>query len=352
MKNPNGYGTVRKLSGNRRRPWVALAPERQVPGQISPRREVIGYFEKREDAMSALGAWNKIPNPLPSDKAKMTLEELYKEYKVTRRYKNLSKQTKNCYIAAWAYFDAYKKSRVRDLRTAHFQAVIDAALSSGKSQSTAQKIKVLAGILCDYAVQTDIIDKNYAQFTSLPRAEKSEKRVFTDIDLQKLETAAANGIMYSDLILLMCYTGWRINEFLTLTRFAYNAQNKTLTGGSKTEAGKNRVVPVPPKVQPYLDKWLALGGDTIICRQKGDALIPLSASYFRRNWFYPTLAQLGIDEELTPHATRHTYASMLHKAGADKWDIQRLMGHSSAEVTNNVYTHVDLEQLKKAANLL
>ena len=26
MKNPNGYGTIRKLSGNRRKPWAVLAP--------------------------------------------------------------------------------------------------------------------------------------------------------------------------------------------------------------------------------------------------------------------------------------------------------------------------------------
>ena len=55
---------------------------------------------------------------------------------------------------------------------------------------------------------------------------------------------------------------------------------------------------------------------------------------------------------LTPHATRHTFASMLHRNGADKWDIQRLMGHSSEVVTNKVYTHVDIDQLQKAVNLL
>lgn len=62
--------------------------------------------------------------------------------------------------------------------------------------------------------------------------------------------------MYADLILIMCYTGWRINEFLSLTQFSWDSANHTLTGGEKTEAGKNRVVPVSDKVMPYLQNGL------------------------------------------------------------------------------------------------
>ena len=157
--------------------------------------------------------------------------------------------------------------------------------------------------------------------------------------------------MYADLILIMCYTGWRINEFLSLTQFSWDSANHTLTGGEKTEAGKNRVVPVSDKVMPYLQKWLDKNGPTIVCHEHCGKLVPVTARYFRAKWYYPTLEALDLPR-LTPHATRHTFASMLHRNGADKWDIQRLMGHSSEVVTNKVYTHVDIDQLQKAVNLL
>ena len=117
------------------------------------------------------------------------------------------------------------------------KTVVDTAHQNGLSASSLQKIKLFASLLCDYAVQNDIVIKNYATFVTLPKAETKEKVPFSDLDLQKLESAAKEGFMYADLILIMCYTGWRINEFLALTPFSWDSANHTLRGGEKTEAG-------------------------------------------------------------------------------------------------------------------
>lgn len=353
MKNPNGYGTVRKLSGHRRKPWAALTPAHEVPGAVGTKRELIGCFPTRAEAMTALGAWNKSPHSsTPVSAEQITLSQLHDEYIELQRYKNLSHQTQDNYNAAWNKLSSLGKYKVKNLRTSHFQTVIDTEYENGLSISSLQKIKIFAGMLCSYAVQTDIVVKNYASFVVLPKAETKEKVPFSDLDLKKLEDAAKEGFMYADLILIMCYTGWRINEFLALTPFSWDAENKTLTGGSKTESGKNRIVPVSDKVLPYLQKWLDKGGETIVCREDKNGLVKkVTAKYFRENWYYPTLDELKLPH-LTPHATRHTFASLLHRNGADKWDIQRLMGHSSSEVTNKIYTHVEIDQLKNAVNLL
>ena len=86
MKNPNGYGTVRKLTGKRRRPYAALTPAHYVPGELHQKREVIGYFEKRSDAMAALGAWNNNPDSVlkPIAAEEMTLEKLKNEFFIGR----------------------------------------------------------------------------------------------------------------------------------------------------------------------------------------------------------------------------------------------------------------------------
>ena len=351
MKNPNGYGSVYKLSGKRRKPWVAMTPARIYPGEIDKKKTLIGCFATRSEAMLALSAWHNTGSLAPIDKEDITLRQLYKEYISLPRFKNLSRETQNCYHAAWKHMEQIADNKVKDLRTAHYQVPINHASSQNKSLSTLQKIRAFEGMLCSYAVQNDIVQKNYASFVVLPKAEQKEKVPFSDLELKKIEEAAKEGFMYADLILIMCYTGWRINEFLSLTPFNFDSVNHTLTGGSKTEAGKNRVVPVSDKILPYVNKWIEKGGETIVCREQNKKLVKVTDKYFRENWYYPTLEALDLPK-LTPHATRHTFASMLHRGGADKWDIQRLMGHSSIDVTNKVYTHVDIEQLKKAVGLI
>lgn len=359
VKNPNGFGTVRKLSGARRKPWAVYAPPAFLPGSLTKKRKLIGCYTTRAEAMLALSEWHNTPtSTYDVSNEEITLEQLRTEY-VNIKYSSISKSTQATYNAAWRYFEEFYHAKVKNLRSSHFQAVVDSATLQGRSHSSLHKIKVFAVLLENYAMQNDIIDKNYAQFIILPKHSEKEKEYFNDIELKKLEKAADNGDECAQAIIIMCYTGWRLNEFLSLTPFSYDEKSKTLTGGMKTQAGKNRVVPVNLKIQPYLDNWLNKGGETIVCREnevgrkgnKKTVLVPVSDKFFYKNWYYPTLEKLEI-RRLTPHATRHTFISMLHKVGADKWDIQRLAGHSSDTVTNKVYTHVDLTQLKNAINLL
>ena len=60
MKNPNGYGTIRKLSGNRRKPWAVLAPQSSSEYSLEKQRKLIGCYATRAEAMTALGAWHTV----------------------------------------------------------------------------------------------------------------------------------------------------------------------------------------------------------------------------------------------------------------------------------------------------
>lgn len=352
MKNPNGYGSVYKLSGNRRRPYIAVSPALSVPGKLKKKRTIIGYFEKQKDALNALSEYNKNPDFRNTINNDISLQELFDEFIQTKRFTKLSRQAKDNYLTSWKnYISAIGKMKVRNVKTTHFQEIVDKAELKGLSYSTLSKIKMTEGVLMQFAIQNDYATKNYAEFVELPKAEQKEKTPFSDEQLQTLEKAAAEGILYADLILILCYTGWRINEFLSLKQENYNPENKTLTGGIKTDAGKNRIVPVSDKILPYLQKWIDKGGEYIVCREVNGKLVKVTDKFFRIHWYYPTLEALGLPH-LTPHSTRHTFASLLHKKAVDKWDIQRLMGHSSLDVTNKVYTHVDIEQLHNAVNQL
>lgn len=53
-----------------------------------------------------------------------------------------------------------------------------------------------------------------------------------------------------------------------------------------------------------------------------------------------------------PHDARHTFATLLDNAGANKVTIKRLIGHASKDLVDRVYTHKNLEELRKAIALI
>jgi integrase len=341
VRLPNGYGSVYKLPGNRRKPFIARVTTEQNKngGQIY---QTIGYYEKREEGLLALAKHNE--NPV-SPKANITFKELYDEWSKSK-YEQIAHQTEDNYKAGWKYLSKYGKTQFKELRTAHLQGVIDTCYRDKMSKSTLQKIKIVANMLYDYAVQNDICNKNYAKFIRIPKCERSEKEPFSDLEVKKLEDNIK--MLWVDTILILIYTGMRISEMLGLTRFSIDLENQTITGGLKTDAGKDRVIPIHPKIQLVIKKWYDIGGDRLICNEKKK---PISSRKYRDDYYMPTLRSLEI-RELNPHSCRHTCATLLAKAGADTLSIQKILGHADYATTANIYTHTDIEELRKAINLL
>ena len=76
----------------------------------------------------------------------------------------------------------------------------------------------------------------------------------------------------------------------------------------------------------------------------------INMSYSQYNAIFSnTLKAAGITEPHTPHDCRHTFATLLNDAGANPVSIKRLLGHSSGnDITEKIYTHKDIEQLRIA----
>ncbi len=360
-RSVNGNGSVSKLSGNRRRPWQAETPA--IEDKTGKRhRKVIGYYETRQEALDALTVYRLKP---PAKKSDFTLEQLYEEWH-TLAYHDLDKSTINNYRAAWKHIAPLHRCKVKELRSGQMQAVVNACADQDLSRSTLEKVKLLLVMLEEYARQNDIIETNYAEFVKLPKSIADEKPIFTDLQLAKLKDAAKNGVGVADLILVMCYTGWRIQEFCDLTLFDWDPQARTLTGGMKTEAGKNRIVYVPEIVVPIVQRYADMHGPALFCwvwnnGGKGDKYREELRAWpvkRLRDAFYKTLEQLGIvapvGKEFKPHSTRHTYNTLLERLeseGVTKATRLKMMGQTS-EKTNRKYTHIEQERMRAAANLL
>ena len=120
-RSVNGNGSVSKLSGNRRRPWIARTPG--IADKTGHRHtKVIGYYETRQEALDALTVYRLKP---PAKKSDFTLEQLYEEWH-TLAYHDIDKSTINNYRAAWKHIAPLHRCKVKELRSGQMQAVVNA----------------------------------------------------------------------------------------------------------------------------------------------------------------------------------------------------------------------------------
>lgn len=336
MKTPNGYGSVYKQKGNRRNPWIARVTTGTTDEgkQIRP---VVGSFPTKREAMEALAKHKIMP---VSPRFGIKMEELYNEWS-ERKYKQISKSTVDNYTSAWKYMSKYKQTKFSDMRSAHWQNIIDSC-SEKLSRSSLEKIKALATLLSEYAVKNDIVAKNYAKYIELPKAETTKKERFSDIEIKKI-IDNANSIPYLDTVLILIYTGMRISEMLSLTKFNIDMDKQLITGGLKTDAGKNRIIPIHNKILGYINSWYNKNGKALICDSEGRMI---DSGRYRSKMYYPALEAVGV-RKLTPHTCRHTFGTLMAEAGADTIYIQKLIGHTDYAFTANEYTHPEIDALRR-----
>lgn len=346
MKRANGSGSIVKLSGNRRRPYMVRVSARDEYGHIVQR--ALSYHEKAADAQAALDEYNRsrLEGKAPTaDRMNTTLQQVYDGWKA-RTHRKLNNGSIRSYNAAWnKSVSRYADWKIRSITLDDWQQLLDDRAEGGCSRSVINNIAILIRQLCSYAMERDILGKDYSQYLDIPSIElKNPRGALTDIQLKNLEKLAAAGEPWADTALMLCYTGFRVTEFLTLTRFSYHPEDGGyLQGGLKTDAGRNRIVPIHPKIRPYLDRWLARNGDTIICGESGAAID------YKHYLDYFTELMKKIDApKATPHWCRHTFATLLHAANVDELTVKWLMGHSTRNDITAHYTHETIAVLRDA----
>lgn len=350
MKRANGTGSVVKLSGNRRRPYAVKVSGRNHYGHVV--QKILSYHEKAAEAQAALEDYRQAQaaGTAPAvDKLDVTVGEVFELWKA-REYRKLKPASIQSHNAAWnKRISRYAGRKMRRMTLDEWQAILDEDEDAGLGQSTINNDAILIKALYGYAMERDIVGKDYSKYLDIPSVgAKKPRSALGDIQVAQLARMAAEGVPWADTALMLCYTGFRVSEFLQLTRFSYHPESGGyLQGGLKTEAGKNRIVPVHPKIKPYLSAWLAKGGDTIICDEAGRA-IP-AVRY--REYFAALMEQIGVPEA-TPHWCRHTFATRLHSASADPLTVKWLLGHSTKSDITAHYTHETISALKSAIVLL
>lgn len=324
-----------KLSGKRSRPWCVKVTIYDAEG--NPKQTPVGYAETEEQANILLAQYNN--NPWNIQREKVTLSVLFQRWLEIKAPK-LGESNRNTLKSAYKHLSKYYGVKYRSIRAYQMQDTID---NCGRSYSTQGNIKTLWGHLDRFAFEMDIIDKMYSQLITCESVPETTKTPFTEKQIEKLWLIKDEP--WVDTVLMYIYTGFRLQELLKMKTEQVNTDEWYFQAGSKTAAGKGRIVPVHERIKPFVEELVNQGNEYLITYNGKK----ISQANYYKCW---NEVMEKINANRLPHEARHTFETRLDNANANKKCIDMLMGHKSKDVGNRVYNHKTIEQLRDAINLL
>ena len=304
---------IQKLKHATKRPYVVYS--------------VLGYYSTYDEAVDALN----------QSRQSLTLQQVYEMW-LPSHAKSVSSNTLNNYGSAFAHLVSIHGISMSNITYLQLQAIIDHMLNAGLSYSSCKKIRTLISQLFDYAIINRWCSTNYAKFLNLGHNKPVRPhKPFTTQAINRLWRLESP---LHDIPLILLYTGMRASELINLKARDVNRKQRTIKiTSAKTKSGI-RTIPIHDRIWPILESRL----NSIYVIQECRTYSSLSREFDK--------AMKAINSKHTTHDCRHTFATRLDNEGANYNAKRLLLGHASGNVTDGIYTHKSLGQLRKAIRLL
>lgn len=338
MRNANGFGSIHcldKTGKKRRKPWAVRITTGWEDG--TQKRKYLGYYKTQSEALIALAEYHK--GGIDIDMGSVTLNEVFDLWMKRVEKKGVSVSVIRIHNMAKSRFGKLGDMKIRDIKKHHLQNWLDGIDLKPNSKT---KLRSTLYQIFTYALDNDIVVKNYAD--NLEINEKAEKTgsVFTAEEIQKLWEHKDD--KFAKHFLIMIYTGMRIGELRQVTRDRINFEDSYIIGGLKTDAGIDRVIPIHHKIMPLIVELL---GNNEYLLQSKTQLKAMSYTHLTRK--YDKLnEQLGMEHK--PHDCRKTAVSLMHSSGIPMEVIRVIVGHSAKGVTEKVYFYKKPTELVEYIN--
>ncbi len=366
-RRPNGSGTVVKLSGRRRKPFCAKVTldERNLTNG-EKKRLVIGTFETYQEALNALSLYSLTVNNTISKKEAMEIDpEVYQKVqdKMSKKvptfldiyyildkdeFSLLSPQTQNSMHGAIKHLKKLHYLKIDQITLRMIQDVFD---EDGSNHSTQVHMKTICTKVFRYAVVNQYIERNddYTSYIRIAKYEESDMhRPYTIneiLALKKADTPEAH------IMLIFIYTGVRINELLNINRDNIHIDEKCdddgterlisyMITGSKTKAGKNRIVPIHDDIKQYVI-------DELLKPEK--RLVDVTYANFTTRTVLIKVNKL-LNTHHTMHDTRKTFATLCQMNSLNVYIRKKVLGHRMNDITFDVYTNESKNRLWTEVN--
>ena len=315
-----------------------------------------------------------------------TLEDLYakKALRLKELQENVIIYDNNICVDEWAKkaFDTYKKSSsglndtkaryekyispyigkkpIGSVKAVECQNILNE--SAGMSFSHVNKLKQELSFIFERAVDNQVIQFNPARNLRMPDYEKGTRRSITENEREHFMKCFENDSTYL-LFFIMLKCGCRPEEAINLIGRDIDHEKHLLhIRGTKTK-NSDRYVPIPDElyaaikaVKPFEPispnregkKHSKSSYIRLYEHLKRDMNISMGCKTYRNALIPPLL----LAEDFVPYCFRHTYCTDLCKSGVDVRTAQRLMGHANISITADIYTHIDIDDILKAGELI
>lgn len=277
--------------------------------------------------------------------SRTTFKEIYERWLKDSFDEEANKSSVKNYTTAYRHSKALHNMLMADLRPHHMQQVLD----SCDSHNAAKRVQLLYQRMYKWCMDHDAIKKNYADRLKVKQInEPATKKAFSPDEIKLLWDCLADQ-PYIGMILILIYSGVRISELLDLKKEDVHLEEQWfMVQASKTNAGI-REVPIADKVLPiwksFMEKSKCEYAITTIEGQK------FGYENFRKRYWVPLLEKLNLKH--TVHETRHTLISQLVMLNVNQTIIKTIVGHKSiTNLTEKVYTHIEMSELIEAVNLI
>lgn len=336
LRHQNGFGSIVKLSGNRRKPYAVRITTGWENGKQV--RKYLGYYKSEADALIALAEYHK--EGFDIDLNKLTLKEVFGRWLELQEKRDLSKSVIATHNMAYTRLGRFGSVPIKNIKAANLQDWFDTIDLKPGSKG---KIRSTLVMVFDYATQNDIINKNYAKFLKVEGKSEKTGKVYTEDEIKLLWDNVTDE--QARILLILIYTGMRIGEMLSIEKDHIHLDKGYMIGGSKTEAGKDRIIPLHDKIVPLVEeqlgdnKWLvqSVSGNQMIY----NVISARNGKFMNRH---------GLDHKF--HDTRKTAVSLMHTAGIPLETVKIIVGHVGDNVTEKIYLHKHPEELVKIINTI
>ena len=283
------------------------------------------------------------------------LGEVYEKWSA-EKWPTISERGVMNYITVWNKIpDKLKKKKFVKLTRKDWQNLISIEQTKGNGFDSQKRIRMICSQLYKYAINNELLYNNIAPTLEICKHKMiHEKSIYSDLEIQTLYENR-NKSELIDSLLILIFTGMRISEFLNLNPnediFLDDDNPYLIVRQSKTEAGRNRPIPIFEKIYPILKRMVEEAQ-----KENRDYLLK---NVCGRRMRYSSFAlrtkrmlkkKFGIKH--TIHETRHTFASIMDGLNANDMAIKKIMGHAARGVTKKTYTHKNIASLFEAIDLL
>lgn len=334
MRHENGFGSIVKLSGNRRKPYAVRITVGWKDGKQV--RKYLGYYKSEAEALIALAEYHKEGYDI--DMSKFTLREVFDEWFKTQEKRNLSKSVLATHRMAYNRLGSLGNIPIKNIKAATLQKWYDGIDLKPASKG---KVKSTLTMVYDYATNNDIVSKNYAKFMKMDEKIEKVGKVYTEEEIKLLWERKDQES--ARILLILMYTGLRVGELLNINRDDIHFDKQYMIGGLKTEAGRDRVIPIHNKIMPLIREQLGDNKWVIQARHGGqrhyNVLLNQNIKFMRK---------FGLDHKF--HDTRKTAISLMHTAGIPIETVKIIVGHIGDNVTEKIYLYKNPEELVKVIN--